>query len=209
MAFGRGNNTEGDVKLNFQIKHRFSGNLLFEAECGSLRICVEMAIKSGADLSSANLSSADLRSADLSSADLRSADLRSADLSSADGVNKYLVTPLLVLLDQPGKIRAYKLTDKDGKGPYYPSITYIVGHDCAVQAANTDEAVQCAEGISLATLDWCLKEYRPGYRILVAEFEASDIAAIPTGSDGKFRVHRCKIVAEKDLVELGIQEQPE
>ena len=178
-----------------------------------------MAIKSGADLrsadlrsanlSSANLSWADLRWADLSWANLSSADLRSADLSSADGVNKYLVTPLLVLLDQPGKIRAYKLTDKDGKGPYYPSITYIVGHDCAVQAANTDEAVQCAEGISLATLDWCLKEYRPGYRILVAEFEASDIAAIPTGSDGKFRVHRCKIVAEKDLVELGIQEQPE
>ena len=39
------------------------------------------------------------------------------------------------------------------------------------------------------------------YRL--AEFEAKDIAAIPIGSDGKFRVHRCTIVGEKDLAELG------
>jgi hypothetical protein len=41
-------------------------------------------------------------------------------------------------------------------------------------------------------------------RILVAEFTAEDIAAIPHGTDGKFRVRRCRIVAEKDLTEVGL-----
>ena len=59
-------------------------------------------------------------------------------------------------------------------------------------------------GIHLATLDWCLKDWKPGYRILVAEFAAADIAAIPIGSDGKFRVRRCTIVGEKALAECGL-----
>jgi hypothetical protein len=59
-------------------------------------------------------------------------------------------------------------------------------------------------GINLATLDWCMSNYQEGYRILVAEFTAKDIAAIPVGSDGKFRVRKCNIVAEKDLTELGL-----
>jgi hypothetical protein len=50
-----------------------------------------------------------------------------------------------------------------------------------------------------------MKEWQPGYRILLAEFQATDIASIPTGTDGKFRVHRCKIVGEKDLGEIGIE----
>jgi len=70
--------------MKFEIKHRFSGSVLFSIEAESWKIAVEAAIKASADLSSADLSSADLRSADLSSANLRSADLRSADLRSAD-----------------------------------------------------------------------------------------------------------------------------
>jgi hypothetical protein len=49
-----------------------------------------------------------------------------------------------------------------------------------------------------------MREWSAGYRILIAEFEAADIAAIPIGSDGKFRVFRCTIVGEKDLVEIGL-----
>ena len=40
---------------------------------------------------------------------------------------------------------------------------------------------------------------REGFRILIVEFTAKDIAAIPTGTDGKFRLHRCKVVAEKQV----------
>jgi len=68
----------------FEIKNRWDGAVLFSLECGSLKLCVEAAVKSSADLRSANLRSADLRSANLRFADLRFADLRFADLSSAD-----------------------------------------------------------------------------------------------------------------------------
>jgi hypothetical protein len=51
-----------------------------------------------------------------------------------------------------------------------------------------------------------MKNWREGYRILVAEFTAQDIASIPIATDGKFRCHRCKIVAEKDLKEIGLTE---
>ena len=57
----------------------------------------------------------------------------------------------------------------------------------------------------MATLDWCIKEWQQGYKILVAEFTKTAIAAIPIASDGKFRVHKCKIVGEKDLKELGLE----
>ena len=54
----------------FEIKRKFSGEVLFKLECGSLKLCVEAAIKSGANLSGANLGGAYLSGADLSGADL-------------------------------------------------------------------------------------------------------------------------------------------
>ena len=70
--------------MKFEIKNRFSGELLIAVEAESWRFAVELAIEQGANLSSANLSYADLRYADLSSANLRFADLRSANLRFAD-----------------------------------------------------------------------------------------------------------------------------
>ena len=174
----------------FEIKHRFSGKVLFKLETKTLRLCVEAAVVG--------------RAADLSGAYLRGANLSEAYLRGATGTNKYLTTNLYILKDQIGKIRAYKLTRSDGTGPYYPDIKYIGGESYDVKNANCNESIQCAAGISLATLDWCIKEWRKGYRIFVAEFTHEDIAAIPIGSDGKFRVHRCTIVGEKDLKELGL-----
>ena len=68
----------------FEIKHRFTGNVLFSLECGSLKLCVEAAVKSGADLSWAYLSEADLSGTNLTRADLSGAYLSKADLSGAD-----------------------------------------------------------------------------------------------------------------------------
>ena len=70
--------------MKFEIKHRIDSRVLFALETESLKLCVEAAIKSSADLRSADLSYADLRSSDLRSSDLRYAHLRSADLSYAD-----------------------------------------------------------------------------------------------------------------------------
>jgi hypothetical protein len=92
----------------------------------------------------------------------------------------------------------------DGLAPFNGGIIYKVGESYEVANANTSENIHCAEGINLATLDWCMKERKDGYRILIAEFTAKDIAAIPTATDGKFRVFRCKIVGEKDLKEIGL-----
>ena len=164
---------------------------------------------SSADLSSSNLSSADLSRANLSSADLSSADLSRANLSSADlsrakGINPHRCTPLLMLHDQVGKIRAYKLIKSSGEGPYNGGINYLEGIQFEVEDANPNVDEQCGSGINLATLDWCMMGWEEGYRILIMEFTAEDIAAIPTATDGKIRVSRCKKVGEKDLVEIGL-----
>lgn len=209
--------------MKFEIKHRWNGNVLFSLEAKSLKLCVEAAVESkanlawadlawanldGANLDGANLAWADLVGANLVGANLVGADLAGAKLAGAKlagvkGLNKHLVTPITILADQPGKIRAYKLVNENGEGPYNGGIKYEVGKSYSVDDANTDDTVQCAAGINLATLDWCLKEWYEGYRILIAEFTAKDIAAIPVASDGKFRVHRCKIVGEKDLKAIG------
>ena len=173
---------------------------------------------SSADLSSADLRYADLRyadlryanlsSADLSSADLRYANLRSADLSSAKGINKNLITPLRILLDQPGPIWAYKLVNEEGEGPFNGGINYLNAKEAfSASKLDPDEMVQCGEGINLATLDWCMKEWRPSYRILIMEFfahEPKGNLVIPTATDGKFRVKQCRRVGEKNLKELGL-----
>ena len=150
----------------------------------------------GADLRGANLRRAYLRDADLGGADLRGADLRGANLGGATGIAPERCTDLLMLLDQVGKIRAYKLTKPDGSGPTYPGLTYEVGKTVKAADANTDPDDHCGAGVNLATLPWCLSQWRPGYRIFVCEFTRADIAAIPTATDGKFRVHRCKAVRE-------------
>ena len=180
--------------MKFEIKNRFSGSVIFSLETKSLKLAVEAAVKQGANLSRANLSRANLSSADL----------YRADLSSAEGINANVCTPLLFLKDQPGKIRAYKLVKKNNEGPYQGGIKYEIGETYKVDDADIDVGVQCASGINLATLDWCMSEWQEGNKILIAEFEAKDIAAIPTATDGKFRCHKVKIVGEKDLKEIGL-----
>ena len=68
----------------FEIKHKIKGNIIFSLGCASLKICVEAAVKSNADLCHADLRDANLRGADLRDADLRGADLCHANLRGAD-----------------------------------------------------------------------------------------------------------------------------
>jgi uncharacterized protein YjbI with pentapeptide repeats len=189
---------------------RFTGSVIFEAEVEGETASIRLGLAAKlAYQKKADLRGADLYEANLCGADLYEANLCGADLYGAKGINKYLTTPLYTLLDQPGPIRAYKLVTSTNTGPHYPSITYLVGQKYEVADANCDEHQDCAPGISLATLDWCMKQWQPGYKILIAEFRAADIAAIPIASDGKFRVFRCEIVGEKNLEELGLAGKPE
>ncbi len=93
---------------------------------------------------------------------------------------------------QPGNVRLFKLVDAALQSPIQATekIQYAIGESLAVGDADTDESAQCSSGINVASLDWCLREWREGWRILIVEFTAADIAAIPVGSDGKIRLRR-------------------
>ena len=56
--------------MKIEIKHRFSGSVLFSCEADSMKSAVKLAIEAKADLSWANLSRANLSGADLSGANL-------------------------------------------------------------------------------------------------------------------------------------------
>ena len=68
----------------FKITCRFTGAVRFEGEFGSLKLCVEAAVKAGANLAGANLARADLAGANLARADLARADLARANLADAN-----------------------------------------------------------------------------------------------------------------------------
>ena len=74
----------------YTIEHRVSGAVLFSLGCGYFKLCVEAAVKSGADLRDADLRDAYLRGADLRGAYLRGADLGGACLGGADLRGAYL-----------------------------------------------------------------------------------------------------------------------
>jgi hypothetical protein len=204
----------------YKILSRYdSDKILYEAEAKNFGEFVEKAVSDGADLGGAdlggaylggaylrgaNLGGANLGGAYLGGAYLRDAYLGGAYLRDAKGLNKYLTTPLYTLLDQPGQIRAYKLVNANGEGPYNGGIKYEQEKEYEILDSDTDDNVQCGPGINIATLDWVCKEWQKGYKILIVEHEAKDIAAIPIGSDGKYRVFRCKVVGEKNLRELGL-----
>ena len=188
---------------------------LYRTNADSLKTAIEQAVKSGAYLTDANLDSAYLTDANLDSANLTRANLTGANLTGANltranltrakGYRPAQVTPLLMLYDQIGSIRAYKLVKSNGEGPFNGGIVYELGKSYEVANANKDVTEHCGAGINLATLDWCLAnlvQAEQGARVFIAEFTAADIAAIPTATDGKFRVRKCTIVGEKDLTEF-------
>ena len=77
-----------------------------------------------------------------------------------------------------------------------PTLAYAVGATVECAEANTDPAELCGAGLHVATLDWCLREWREGFRILLIEFRPEDIACIPHGTDGKFRLHQLTVVRD-------------
>ena len=237
MSTGNG----GDVK-RFEIKNRYTGDVLFGVEAISLREAVQLAVEGdanlcganlddaylgdanldgaylgnanldgaylgGANLRNANLDGANLDDANLGDANLRGAYLCGANLRGAKDINKYMTTPLYALLDQKGTITLYKLVNEVDEGTHNGGLVYTVGQSAEVDDAVTDECALCAAGINVATLDWCIKEWEPGHRILTVDFTREDIAAIPIGTDGKIRLHRCTVTGEKDLAELGLVEK--
>jgi len=158
----------------------------------------------GANLSGADLSRADLFHANLAGAKLPRANLSDAKLDGTIGLNMRAINPLLMLLHQQGPIRAYKLVSGDFGSPVITEnrMIYKIGKTIEVESASTDSNEECGPGISVATMPWIISNMRHGDRVLLVEFEAADIAAIPLGG-GKFHLHRCTVVRELSPAELG------
>jgi hypothetical protein len=66
--------------MKFEIKNRYSGNVLFSLACGSFKLCVEAAVKTRANLTDADLTRANLTDADLTRANLTDASLDGATM---------------------------------------------------------------------------------------------------------------------------------
>ena len=195
--------------MSIKIKSWRDGRVLFTAKGASdVREALEEARREGANLRGANLGGANLEGANLREANLGGANLRGAyleganlegaNLGGAKGFAPERVNDLLILLDQVGPVRAYKLVNSEYLSPIQSSgkLKYKIGETVEADA-DTNPNTQCGAGVNLATLPWCLSNWQQGFRVLVCEFKKSDIAAIPVG-DGKFRVSRCRVVREID-----------
>lgn len=102
----------------------------------------------------------------------------------------------------------YKMVTKEGDSPINSTkIRYEMGETYEVKDADTDPNRDCGAGINVASMDWIIRNWEKGNRILVLEFTRADIACIPITSDGKFRLHRASVVAEKDPKEFGLDVQ--
>ncbi len=161
-----------------------------------------------ANLRYADLSYANLRYADLSYANLRSANLSYANLSYANlryaNLGKTIYEDINwlayigIIPNGNGKARAYKLINKKGKGIFRGEIDYLNGNTFKVDGVDTDINIQCSFGINLATFAWCIENRQvESDNLLIMEFAVKD-AVCPIGSDGKFRVRKCRKVGKAD-----------
>ena len=175
-----------------EIKHRYTGAVLFSMETNSTRVCVEAAIKSGADLYEANLyeanlyeanlyeadlRGANLRGANLRGADLRGADLRGANLSRADlyGTNLYGaknadLSMARTIIVPEGQIIGWKKLNNGAIAklsiPADARRSNASGRKCRAEYADVLEIIGAESGKSTGSApDGLALEYRPGIRV--------------------------------------------
>ncbi len=174
----------------YEIRNRWTGAVLFVAtitcspgthDSVKMGLAVKEAVCSGANLSDAYLSGADLSG---------------ADLSRAKGIQIERVTHLAALRYMPTALYAFKVVNEKSEGHINGGLKYEIGKKVEEPSADTDPNELCSRGIHVADLPWCLGEWREGYRILLVKFTAKDIACVPLGTDGKFRLFRCTPVRD-------------
>ena len=207
--------------MEFEIKNRWNGNVLFTLITKSLKLCIEAAIKSGANLRGANLYEADLRGANLRGANLCRADLRGAnlceanlreadlcraDLREADLCEANLCRADLREADLCGTKNMVKIVGVEPGNFYWKRMCgglnnngyqFFVGinvlRDGEVFA--DDERVLCSSpGFHFASRSWCAVNY-PN-RPLEARIRIPDDAKInePWATDGKASADKVEIL---------------
>lgn len=114
-------------------------------------------------------------------------------------------------------IRAFRYTRRDGRSAVYPNRLPIlvckVGEVLAVPEASKNWTRSCAEGVNVATYDWCMRELgkrsigaanRHGFKLWEVEFEYHHVACVPKGSTGKIRLTYCKVIHEVKTKPRGL-----
>ena len=167
--------------MKFKIKHRFSGEVLFSMETESIKLCVEAAVKSRADLSGADLSRADLSRADLNGANLNGA--------------KKLVKIMGV---EPGNTYWKRFDGGLNNNGYQFRVGLNVLRDGEKFA--DDERVVCGyPGFHFASRSWCAAYYpqRPLEARIRIPLDA--IICEPWSTDGKASADRIEILQVYDV----------
>ena len=170
----------------FEIKNRYIGNVIFKLETESFQLCVEAAVKSGANLSDANL-----YNANLSGANLSGANLSGAYLSDAEGMVKTMGV-------EQGNIY-WKRFDK---GLCNHDFQFFVGLNVLREGEvfASDERVLCSSpGFHFASRSWCTVNY--GDRPLEAKIRIPMDAQInePWATDGKASADKIEILQVFDV----------
>ena len=189
------------MSSKFEIKHRYSGAVLFEMETESIKLCLEAAVKSEADLSEAhlrgahlrwaNLSEADLSEANLSGADLSRAYLRGAHLSGAKNLVKFMGV-------EPGNTYWKRFSAGLKNNGYQFHVGLNALRDGEI--FNGDERVLCGyPGFHFASRSWCAAYYPQ--RPLEARIRIPLDAKIcePWATDGKASADRIDILQVFDV----------
>ena len=134
--------------MKFEIKSWMTGGELYDVETDTLKLAVEAAVKSRADLSGADLSGADLFRADLTRADLTGANLK--DVKNAD-----LVLARTSLLPSDGPFVGWKKC-RDGvivklAIPSKARRSNASGRKCRAEYVKVLEVFGAEKGVSLYT----------------------------------------------------------
>jgi hypothetical protein len=93
--------------IHIEIKHRYTGAVLWSGEAESLEAAVVSAVKAGACLAGAYLAGADLADANLADANLAYANLADANLAYANLAGAYLTDANLAVANLAGANLAY------------------------------------------------------------------------------------------------------
>ena len=194
----------------YEIKNRYSEEVIYQFECESLRDCVEAAAKSGAnlsgadlrranlsesDLSGADLSWANLSGANLSEADLSWANLRRADLSGADLSEKNMVKTM-------GVVTGNFYFKRFNAGLNNKNYQFHVGTNRLKDGevfADDEREMYSYPGFHFASKSWCAVNYP--YRPLEALIRIPEGARInePWATDGKASADMIEIITVWDV----------
>lgn len=193
--FSNSNLYHADLSGSSVYECNFSGANLEEAQM--MRVSGIRVNFRDAQCRNAVFNNAALHQSRWDGANLCHARMENTGLGDATGLSQVMFNQLEEMRYIRGTQYAFKLVDANYDSVFADTkIHYTVGETISVAEYDTDESNVCAPGIHVATLQWCMRCWCPGLKILVVSFEPEDIVAIPTNSDGVFRVKKCNVVEE-------------